>query len=106
MTLSKMTLDKMTLNEKLSIASNIEVQEFTSKYSHILLVFDRIFSTARASTAKAMFGTTPPDTEVNGKQNAPAAPGTLQEDRSEEGGRLADERQGKTQGRLGKSTQV
>jgi hypothetical protein len=31
-------------------ASNIEVQEFTSKYSHILLVFDRIFSTARAST--------------------------------------------------------
>jgi hypothetical protein len=31
-------------------ASNIEVQEFPSKYSHILLVFDKIFSTARAST--------------------------------------------------------
>jgi len=59
-----------------------------------------------ASTAKAMFGTTPPDTEVNGKQNAPAAPGTLQKERSEEGGRLADGRQGKTQGRLGKGPQV
>jgi hypothetical protein len=31
-------------------ASNIEVQEFTSKYSQILLVFDKIFSTARSST--------------------------------------------------------
>ena len=58
------------------------------------------------STAKAMFGTIPPDTEVNGKQNAPAAPGTLQKERSEEGGRLADGRQGKTQGRLGKGPQV
>jgi arylsulfatase A-like enzyme len=55
-----------------------------------------------ASTAKAMFGTTPPNTEVNGKQNAPAAPGALQKDGSEESGRLANERQGKTQGRFGK----
>lgn len=52
-----------------------------------------------ANTAKVMFGSTPPDTEVNGKQNAPATPGTLQKDRSEERGRLADERQRKTQGR-------
>lgn len=59
-----------------------------------------------ANTAKVMFGSTTPDTEVNGKQNAPAAPGALQKERSEEGGRLADERQGKTQGRPGKSPQV
>jgi hypothetical protein len=57
-----------------------------------------------ASTAKAMFGTTLPDTEVNGKQNAPATPGALQKDGGEEGGRLSDERQRKTQGRPGQST--
>ena len=54
-----------------------------------------------ASTAKAMFGSTPPDTEVNGKQNAPAAPGALQKDGGEERGRLSDERQRKAQGRSG-----
>lgn len=54
-----------------------------------------------ASTAKAMFGSTPQDTEVNGRQDAPATPGALQKDGGEERGRLSDERQRKAQGRSG-----
>jgi len=40
-------IEKIPENER---ASNTEVQEITSKYSKILLVFDKIFSTARSST--------------------------------------------------------
>jgi hypothetical protein len=37
-------------NQENERASNDEVREFTSKYSHILPVFDKIFSTVHFST--------------------------------------------------------